>query len=266
MSTEQAAYEAKRPSLRKVTSKRRGRINDARGYIYLLRNDAFQDGWVKIGKTSRSGRERADDLNREAGTGYPGRYQCMFEVETLDRHRAEQAVFDRLESHRQGQKELFIVEIAFAEQVIREECSRLNHETLRKIDEANAQRARELQQQRAAAELRASAAAPSENHAPKPRPHEKVVLTGIERVQGAQATKPTPLPPDPRISGQWVTAEQAAAAWAARRNAQADRAKRDATLRPIEEPLPATAPTNPYPEFRWILVLIAVLGIVAVSI
>ena len=266
MSVEDAAYRAKRKMPQKASDARRRRIDDARGYIYVLRNDVFLDGWVKIGETSRSGNARAIDINGEAGTGYPGRYRCLFEVETLDRHRAEKAVFERLKDYRQGKQELFVVEISLAEQVIREECSRINRETLRKIDEANAQRARELQQQRAAAEQRAPVAASGRNQAPQPRPHHKVVQAGIERVKRAQATRPAPSRPDPRTSGQWVTAEQAAAAWAARRTAQADRAKRDATLRPLEEPLPATASTKPNSEFRWILVLIALLGIVAVSI
>lgn len=266
MSFEQAAYRTKRNVPRKASNGLRRRIDDARGYIYVLRNDAFQEGWVKIGETSRSGHARAIELNGEGGTGYPGRYRCLFEVETLDRHRTEKAVFERLKAYRQGRQELFIVEIALAEQVIREECARSNHETLRQIDEANARRARELHEQREAAEQSTSAAAASKIHAPLPRPHHKVVLSGIERVRRAEATRPAPPRPDPRTSGQWVTAEQAAAAWAARKTAQADRARRDAAQQPREEHSLVAPPTKPHPEFRWILLLIAVLGIVAISI
>lgn len=268
MSFEQTAHKAKRTFRREASSQRRGRIDDARGYIYLLRNDAFQVGWVKIGKTSRSGRERADDLNREAGTGYPGRYQCIFEVETLDRHRAEKAVFGRLKAYRQGQQELFIVEMAFAEQVIREECSRLNHETLRQVDEANAERARELRDQREAAAKRAAAIAPAKNSPSQPAPPDhQATRDGMEQAKKpAESPKPNAPSPDPRISGKWVTPDQAAAAWAARRTAQADRANRDAFLPPREANSPAPRATNPYPEFKWILVLIAALGIVVLTL
>lgn len=268
MSFEQAAYKVRRRTARDASGTRRSRIDDARGYIYLLRNDAFQDGWVKVGKTSRSGDERAKDLNREGGTGYPGRYRCMFEVETLDRHRAEVAVFGRLKPFRQGQQELFIVEMALAEQVIREECSRINHETLRQVDEANAKRARELKDQREAAERRSSSATPATNRPiPRTQPDHRIAPDGISRVQQAQSKTPARPSAGPRTSGQWVTPDQASAAWVAwRRAAQIQQASRDAALQLREKAPTAPAATNPHPEFRWILVLIAVLGFIAMTL
>lgn len=235
-----------------TTGEPRGR-QDARGYIYLLLNDAFKDGWVKIGKTRRSGRARADEMNAAARTGLPKLHRCVLEVETLDCDRAETAVFARLAPYRQGQQEFFVVEISLAEQVIREECSKVTHEITRQVDEANARRARELKEQREAAR----------RPTPKPTPPQPASRPSIPTARAVPPKPPSP-PSDPRISGQWVTPEQAAAAWAARRAAHANRARRDAAvgLRVAEAP----APKNPHPEFKWILLLIAIVSLIAISL
>lgn len=246
----------------------RGR-RDARGYIYLLQNEAFKDGWVKIGKSRRSGEVRAEELNAEAGTGIPKFHRCVFQVETLDCDRAEVAVFERLKSHRQGSQEFFIVETSYAEQVIREECSRITHEVTREVDEANASRARELRQQRAAA-LRDAAVEHKQpsNAAParKLGKHHQVVLDGIARANRTKSRSTGSPPPAARPHDQWVTPEQVAAAWSARNSALQNLRKRT-----FDEQCPPSAPAPEpkrivHPEFKWIVLLTALLFVVAISI
>lgn len=247
------------------TSKARGRT-DARGYVYLLQNEAFKDGWVKIGKSRRSGRQRADELNAAAGTGIPKLHKFIFEVETLDCDRAERAVFERLRLERQGAQEFFIVDIALAEQVIREECSKVTCEIAREVDEANALRAQELRQQRDAA-LRREQLARVPKSAPTTDPQRTHQATpGRDDTQRRRPSRPTPPPSAMKPAGQWVTPDQVATAWASRNAAIIEQARRDADHRstPSEPRVPLAEESQP--EFKWLVVLIVLTLAIALTI
>jgi hypothetical protein len=263
MTARQQTSEQPRIITANTVAHRRGRT-DARGYVYLLQNEAFKEGWVKIGKSRRSGHERAAELNAAAGTGIPKRHRCLFEVETLDCDRAELAVFERLELERQGQQEFFVVDIILAEQVIREECSRVTKEVTREVDEANARRIEELKEKRArSAQLDSTAARPQSVVSTHPARQQSRVASasraGTEVRRPPAASSAQRKPP-----GQWITPDQAAAAWTARSAAQAKQRAKAAELQPLA-PAPTNA-TNPHPEFKWIVVLIAVLGVVAMTL
>lgn len=242
---------------------RRGRT-DARGYVYLLQNEAFKEGWVKIGKSRRSGHARAAELNAAAGTGIPKRHRCLFEVETLDCDRAELAVFERLKLERQGQQEFFVVDVTLAEQVIREECSRVTKEVTREIDEANARRIEELKEKRARSARLDSTAARPQSVASTPPAHQQSRVASASRAR-TEARRPAAVSPaSGKPAGQWITPDQAAAAWMARSAAQARQRAKAEEIQPLA-PAPSKA-TNPHPEFKWIVVLIAVLGVVAMTL
>lgn len=101
--------------------------NDGKpGVVYILRNDAFKENWLKIGQSTRSGQKRAEEINREAGTGLPKHHVCVFEYHTADCGRAEKAIHKRLASYRKGKQEYFEVDITLAKEVIFQECSRVN--------------------------------------------------------------------------------------------------------------------------------------------
>lgn len=126
------------------------------GVVYILRNEAFKENWLKVGQSTRSGHKRAEEINRDAGTGLPKHHFCVFEYQTNDCGRAEKAIHKRLASYRKGNQEYFEVDIALAKEVIFQECSRLNtaaqqqaeKESLRRKAEAEEQAAHRLETQR----------------------------------------------------------------------------------------------------------------------
>lgn len=95
-----------------------------RGVVYILENPGLRAGLIKIGCSRRSGRARAMDLNRDANTGTPGSFRCVFECQTEDCGHAEEVVFRRLAEFRQGKwgQEFFDVSLEMAKQVIVEAC------------------------------------------------------------------------------------------------------------------------------------------------
>lgn len=93
------------------------------GVVYILKNEAFKEGWIKIGQSQHSGHVRARDMNRKATTGIPKHHVCIFECKTLDCGRAEKAVFAALKDQRKGQQEFFEVDFELAKTTIFRECA-----------------------------------------------------------------------------------------------------------------------------------------------
>lgn len=90
------------------------------GVVYILENPAFKAGFFKIGCTRRSGSSRANDLNKDANTGTPALFRCVFECRTLDCGQAEEIVFNFLSQYRHGKwgQEFFEIDLEMAKDVI----------------------------------------------------------------------------------------------------------------------------------------------------
>ncbi len=59
------------------------------GYVYIIGNTAML-GLYKIGYTNRRPQNRANELNNEAKTGMPGKYNVLFELKTTSPRKVEQ--------------------------------------------------------------------------------------------------------------------------------------------------------------------------------
>ena len=89
------------------------------GYVYVLQNPAFPH-LLKIGFTTRTPEERAEELSRHSGVPTP--YRVVFSEFFEDCYAAEQEIHQILEAKRRG-KEFFHVSVEEAVDVIRE-CKR----------------------------------------------------------------------------------------------------------------------------------------------
>lgn len=108
------------------------------GVVYILRNEAFKEHWLKIGCTRHSGHKRAADMNREASTGLPAHHVCVFEIKTLDCGRAEKRVHQSLSRYRKGRQEFFEVDIEIAKSTIIKCCAEIDellHSSNKKLEE-----------------------------------------------------------------------------------------------------------------------------------
>lgn len=122
------------------------------GVVYILRNDAFKETWLKIGCSRHSGHVRARDMNREASTGLPAHHECVFEVKTLDCGRAEKNVHNALSQYRKGRQEFFEVDIELAKSTIIFCCDQIDRAI--NFAEAQTKAARQrVEQQRRREEL-----------------------------------------------------------------------------------------------------------------
>ena len=101
--------------------------------VYILQNKALAAGVIKIGCSRRSGAARADELNREAGTGMPARFQCVAQFQTTDCRRAEGRVHQHFKEKRLGKRgqEFFEVGLEEAKSVIAEVCRTIDAEVAR---------------------------------------------------------------------------------------------------------------------------------------
>jgi hypothetical protein len=103
--------------------------NDGKpGVVYILRNEAFKENWLKIGQTTKSGAYRASQLNAKASTGIPKHHLCVFELRTADCGRAEKEVHRLLHQYRMGRQEFFTVELEIAKAAIFKVCRELDDE------------------------------------------------------------------------------------------------------------------------------------------
>lgn len=137
------------------TTTKRGNYNQndgVPGVVYILRNDAFKELWLKIGCSRHSGAARARDMNREASTGLPAHHVCVYECRTQDCGNAEKLVFQELQAHRKGRQEFFEVDIELAKQVIFRVCQQIDEAiaAARRQQEAAARQAEEERQAAAA--------------------------------------------------------------------------------------------------------------------
>ena len=78
------------------------------GWIYIMRNAAFREPLVKIGKSRRVPYQRAAELG--AATAVPEGFQLLYFIHVSDRHRAETFVHEELAQYRKrASKEFFTV-------------------------------------------------------------------------------------------------------------------------------------------------------------
>jgi len=95
--------------------RRKARYQGA-GWLYALRNPAFREGLLKIGKTARFPTERADELGR--ATGVPEGFRLIHYVHVGDRHQAERLAHTLLADDRlRDNREFFEVSIPKVAQV-----------------------------------------------------------------------------------------------------------------------------------------------------
>jgi hypothetical protein len=105
------------------------------GTVYILRNAAFRDSLIKIGKTTRSSAERAKELSRV--TGVPDPFEVLYHEDVDDVDLAEQLVHERLKDCRlASNREFFQLPLPNAVRVVLETCL--------KVNEASAANARAL--------------------------------------------------------------------------------------------------------------------------
>lgn len=101
--------------------------NDGKpGVVYILRNDAFKETWLKIGQSTQSVQARARRVNEDAGTGIPKHHVCVFEQSTADCGRAEKAVHLRLAEYRKGSQDYFECDLELAKRIVVEECHKMD--------------------------------------------------------------------------------------------------------------------------------------------
>ena len=95
------------------------------GTIYVLRNAAFRDSLVKIGKTVRTSADRAKELSRV--TGVPGPFEVLYHEEVVDVDLAEKLIHERLRDARLSpNREFFLLPLPNAVRAVLEICMRVN--------------------------------------------------------------------------------------------------------------------------------------------
>lgn len=72
------------------------------GIVYILANKALAVNLYKIGATQQSGALRAIQINKEASTGIPAEYACIFECNTSDCGRSERLIHEKFDKSRRG--------------------------------------------------------------------------------------------------------------------------------------------------------------------
>ena len=98
------------------------------GVVYILKNEAFKENWIKIGCSRHSGHARARDMTLKASPGLPAHHVCVFEYKTLDCGRAEKSVHAALSAHRKGRQEFFECETEKAKEKIIFFCQKIDEE------------------------------------------------------------------------------------------------------------------------------------------
>ena len=113
------------------------------GVVYILDNPGLRAGIYKIGCSRHSGAVRAEALNKDANTGTPGEFRCVFECGTLDCGRAEEDVHEFFHDKRRGKfgkklgknergtwgQEFFEVDLAEAKKTITQVCKSIDDST-----------------------------------------------------------------------------------------------------------------------------------------
>ncbi len=78
----------------------------SKGIVYILIN-AVQSEYVKIGKTSRTAQERADELNRQGKTSLAGKHVVAYYEEVENCDLVERLLHEKLKKYRTPEKEFF---------------------------------------------------------------------------------------------------------------------------------------------------------------
>lgn len=113
------------------------------GVVYVLDNPGLRAGIYKIGCSRNSGAVRADALNKDANTGTPGEFRCVFEYRTLDCGKAEERVHEIFHDKRRGKfgrklgknergtwgQEFFEVDLTEAKKTIAQVCEAVDDAT-----------------------------------------------------------------------------------------------------------------------------------------
>jgi hypothetical protein len=107
------------------------------GVVYILENPGLKAGYLKIGSSRHSGAARAEAMNKDANTGTPGLFRCIFECGTQDCGWAEERVHDIFHEKRRGKfgenkrgkwgQEFFEVDFAEAKKTIAQVCRSIDN-------------------------------------------------------------------------------------------------------------------------------------------
>lgn len=85
---------------------RRYRMTRKAGWVYVMRNPAFRDSPLKIGRTKRPPLKRAAELS--SSTSVPADFELLYFVHVSDCLAAERWIHDQLATHRRtSRKEFF---------------------------------------------------------------------------------------------------------------------------------------------------------------
>lgn len=88
-----------------------------KGYIYVLSNPAYKDGYLKVGRSSKDPVGRMEELFT---TGVPDKFNLEYHALVADFENAEQKIHDRLSEYRpEGNREFFVCELSTVVDVIR---------------------------------------------------------------------------------------------------------------------------------------------------
>src|SRR5688500_16817507 len=103
-------------------------VISSRGYIYVLANPEFPH-LLKIGKTTRTPQERAQELS--ATTGVPARFEVVYYVEASDCDRTERLVHRGFAEYRYtDDREFFRVSREEATRVINDSVAQMLEEEI----------------------------------------------------------------------------------------------------------------------------------------
>ena len=88
-----------------------------KGYIYVLSNPAYKDGYLKVGCSSKDPVGRMEELFT---TGVPDKFNLEYHALVADFEKAEQKIHDRLREYRpEGNREFFVCDLSTVVDVIR---------------------------------------------------------------------------------------------------------------------------------------------------
>jgi hypothetical protein len=93
--------------------------DEKEGYVYILTNSALKADYLKIGMTTRTSEERADEISR--GTGVVCPYQVAYEEQVSDCKAVERVLHQLLADHRvQSSREFFYLPLKDAIKIVRQ--------------------------------------------------------------------------------------------------------------------------------------------------
>lgn len=122
----QSWFEAKTDELVVENKEKQYFVSENAGFIYILRNPTMESNIFKIGLTTKTVDERAQQLSK---TSVPDRFYKMNEWNVKDCHRAEKEIHQILKDNRiDPKREFFRIDIDKAINVISEVINKINKE------------------------------------------------------------------------------------------------------------------------------------------